>query len=294
MSGGEHAAGERHGEAARTVAGGLALRVLEQEHERRDEQRGGKPERQPAADEQQRVDEEHPRREREARPRRVVGVVGRGGIPADALRAPPRAQHQHAAQRGEQRADDAGPQARRRVQRRALLRHPVHLPRQHDDDAAERRPDDAAQRGRAAATTGGSRWTRGDSCNERPASAKAPARGVAAVTGAGCPACRARPSPCRCRRRPRVGLHRREHGLLRVGAGVRRELRAAARRVLLQRRGVGDLLGPDLLDRRDHFRRHALRDEDAEVVGGRLEAGQRLRQRLDRCRSRRARRACRR
>ena len=62
----------------------------------------------------------------------------------------------------------------------------------------------------------------------------------------------------------------------------RRELRAAARRVLLDRLALADVLGPDLLDRRDHFVGHALRDEDAEVVGRRREAGQRLRQRLDR------------
>jgi hypothetical protein len=43
-------------------------------------------------------------------------------------------------------------------------------------------------------------------------------------------------------RLPGVGLHGREHRLLRVARRVRRELRAAARRVCLERRRVGDLL----------------------------------------------------
>ena len=84
----EHAAGQRDDDAARAPwPAALRCAQLEHEDERGDEQRRAEPERQAAADEQQRVDEEHRRREREARRRRVVGVVGLGRVPADALRA---------------------------------------------------------------------------------------------------------------------------------------------------------------------------------------------------------------
>ena len=57
---------------------------------------------------------------------------------------------------------------------------------------------------------------------------------------------------------------------------------AAAVGVFLQRLALGDVLGPDLLQGLHHFVGHALGNEDAEVVGRRGEARQRLRQRRNR------------
>src|SRR5213595_2840148 len=50
---------------------------------------------------------------------------------------------------------------------------------------------------------------------------------------------------------PGVGLDGREHRLLRGLAVRRREQRAAGGRVLLDRLALGDVVGPDLLDRLD-------------------------------------------
>ena len=52
--------------------------------------------------------------------------------------------------------------------------------------------------------------------------------------------------------------------------------------VLLDRLAVGDVLRPDALERLDDVVRHALGQEDAEVVGGGREARHRVRQRRDR------------
>ena len=58
-----------------------------------------------------------------------------------------------------------------------------------------------------------------------------------------------------------------------------RKQRAARCRVFLHRFAVGDGVLPDFLDRGDHVIRHALGNEDAEIIGRRGEARKRLRQR---------------
>src|SRR3569623_1031790 len=80
---------------------------------------------------------------------------------------------------------------------------------------------------------------------------------------------------------PHVGLHRGEHGLLRRFTRQRVEEGAPARCVLPERVALGDLLVPDLLDGLHDVVGHALRDEDAEVVGGCGEAVLGVRQRRD-------------